>query len=340
MDSAAVQDDLATSAVAGLTGSRKSIDRVFSYSAPQMQYPDAMRRFMKSRWRVEIPETTSGAELFSRVIDDPGYQILAKETALLRTDRGVADFLQSTEVLVELGPGDGRKTVIMAQKSPKLVGYYGIERTQNFVDETNQRLREAGLPSGALLGSFTEDGWTGDLLRAINGDNARPTTVVAVGNTLGNFPSAQCAAILQQASGAFVGQGDKLLVGVDCTRDQDVLRMAYGNDITAVFFINSLLYLNQVMRADFDITKFNYITAWNQKTSGVDMFIVSEQDQTVQYDGGRIKLAKGEQILVGTSRKPCRDEILAQATSCGLKTDGVIENKGICLFPFYRGRER
>ena len=101
--------------------------------------------------------------------------------------------------------------------------------------------------------------------------------------------------------------GDCLLLGVDRVKDEDVLHAAYNDaqGITEQFNLNVLQVLNRQLQGDFDQQKFRHRAIYNADDRRIEMYLVSEQQQTVRLHGidEKLHLQKHEAILTEVSHK-------------------------------------
>lgn len=341
-------NELVTQAYAGLAEliKDKSIDRAFSYGAPPMLSCRGDFTACAAKRGIVLPEVVSGSDLFTRVINDPAYQVNQRETALLKT-AGMYGFFNKIVSVVEFGPGDGIKSNVLLSRLPKLKSYVGIDWSKSNLEAANGALKMI-LPNTEkkllLEDNFLDLDWVDRTRRFIGGKGA--VLFTALGNTLANYDAEQVRCFLTETMKVFAENSNrKMLLGFDCRIDDGGLNKAYGNDITALFFLNSLRYLNKLLDTDLKIENFDYDIEITRELYGknVKMYLIPRVDQSTQAVwGGRarlINLQKGQRILVGDSRKFSQDSVIDFVGSAGLKLapkPGILNDGGICLFPLVR----
>lgn len=140
------------------------------------------------------------------------------------------------------------------------------------------------------------------------------------GSSIGNFEPSQAKKFLQTVHHT-LGQGASLIIGVDCKKPVAVLEAAYNDaaGVTAAFNLNLLSHLNERLQADFVIDQFSHHARYNPELGCVQMFLTSEQQQTVQIAGHTIEFARGEELHTENSYKYAPQEFVALASSAGFE---------------------
>lgn len=332
-------NELASLAYNELIGPQKKINRSFSYGAPPIRCSESFLKCANG-YGVSVPRIVSGSELFTRVINDPLYQVNERETALLKQPK-LKSFLDDVRSVAEFGPGDGVKTAVLLSQIATLSAYMGIEWSKDNIVAAEQALQ--AVPIRFLLEeNFLEQGWIPRAQEFFS----KPGEVMfcIFGNTMANYEPERAQKLLLDCFNNFSNQTNtKVLMGFDCRTDNMDLQRSYGNPITAVFFLNALRYLNKVLSADFDPNNFDYEVDVTRETYGknVNMYLTSKIDQCFDVVVNGIKkdigFRKGERVFVGDSRKFSQDVVLDIAAKAELKISaktGVLDDRGICLFPF------
>ena len=151
-----------------------------------------------------------------------------------------------------------------------------------------------------------------------------PRAAFFPGSSIGNFEPAQALKLLQRVAG-YVGEGGKLLIGVDLKKDAGVLHAAYNDEqqVTAAFNLNMLQRINRELDADFDLQAFSHDAFYNAGESRVEMHLVSRNQQTVTVAGHAFDFGEGETIYTESSYKYDVEEFLSLATQAGFASDQV-----------------
>jgi len=134
----------------------------------------------------------------------------------------------------------------------------------------------------------------------------RGITIVSFGTTFGNFAPEAAVACLGSLHRNVLKPGETALFSLDSTQDTEMIQSAYGNNITAQFFLNGLNYACGLAGLKgLDPDAFSYEVRFNKETKFVEMDLVSQSQQilTGGSDVPRVVLESGESLRVGQSRK-------------------------------------
>jgi L-histidine N-alpha-methyltransferase len=149
------------------------------------------------------------------------------------------------------------------------------------------------------------------------------------GSTIGNLDPAQARRFLAQARGT-LGEGARMLVGVDLRKDEALLIPAYDDaaGVTAAFNLNILRRLNREAHADFDLRGFAHRAVWNDAEGRIEMHLVSLRPQAVHLNGHTIRFAPGETIHTENSYKHTPDGFRAIASAAGWRAERMWTDAG------------
>jgi dimethylhistidine N-methyltransferase len=144
------------------------------------------------------------------------------------------------------------------------------------------------------------------------------------GSSIGNFEPAQARELLQRVAD-YLGEGGKLLIGVDLKKDAGVLHAAYNDEqqVTAAFNLNLLQRINRELGADFDLQAFSHDAFYNASEGRVEMHLVSRSEQTVTVAGESFDFDEGETIHTESSYKYDVEEFLSLAERAGFVSEQV-----------------
>ncbi|MFW6051225.1 MAG: L-histidine N(alpha)-methyltransferase [Myxococcota bacterium] len=262
-----------------------------------------------------------GARLFDAICDTPEYYVTRTEQALL--ERVVDEVVAASEPtdLVELGSGAARKTRTL------LEGMLRRGRPVRYVplDVSEEMLRRS---AEALLRDYPDlevHGVVADYERHLDRlpDGGR-RLVAFLGSTLGNFPDADAVDFLRRVA-ENLGEGDRLLLGLDLVKAPEVLDAAYNDaqGITEAFNKNVLAVINDQLDADFDLGAFEHDARFVPERSQVEIRLRSVEAQRVRID--RLEMTvdfePGEAILTEISRKFTREGAEDTLARAGLGLD-------------------
>ena len=266
-----------------------------------------------------------GSELFARITRLPEYYPTRTEAAIFREHAAaMAAFIGRDAALVEFGSGNSEKTRVLLDAcrdaGAPLAAYVPQDISGPFLEGVAATLRQE-YPGLAVLPV------TGDFTRPIALPNLPPhaaTVGFFPGSTIGNFEPAAAAEVLRNFK-ATLGDGAKLLLGVDLIKDAASLEAAYDDaaGVTAAFNRNLLARLNRDAGCDFDAEAYAHESRWNPGKRRVEMHLVARSAQTVTVAGSTVEVAAGESIHTENSHKFDRATLAALADAGGFAVQQV-----------------
>lgn len=262
-----------------------------------------------------------GDELFIKIMHMPEYYLTDSEMEVFKTRAN--DIVQSFGIngrqleLIELGAGDGTKTVELLKKmqGTYTFTYIPVDISEHVLQVLCDRLADEvpGINAKPLQGDYFE------VLETIK-DTGAHKVILFLGSTIGNMsePGRFVASLVEK-----MHPGDKLLLGVDLKKDPDVILKAYNDKqgITRDFNMNLLQRINSELGGDFDINKFRHSPLYNEEAGQAESYIESmeEQDITITATGKTYHFDKGEFIHTEISRKFDDDAIEQIIKGTGLR---------------------
>jgi len=248
-----------------------------------------------------------GDALFVEIMKLPEYYLTRAEHDIFknRTDDlirllgfGSDDFLE----LIELGAGDGTKTVELLRA---LCGedypfeYCPVDFSQNALEllEADLKNKCPKLQINPLRGEYFE------VLKNFNGSHHRKV-VLFLGSNIGNLRDDRASVFLHELDQT-LNVGDRLLLGVDLIKSEEVVLPAYNDSkgVTREFNLNLLRRINRELEADFDLEGFEHRPEYDESTGIAASYLESTQKQNVRINGSVYSFEKGERILTEISRK-------------------------------------
>jgi len=261
----------------------------------------------------------AGCRLFYRITELAEYYLTRTELALLPlVATEAAARLAAPAVLVEYGASDETKAGFLLDQrragGAVFAAYVPIDVAAPALAALRARLARTrpGLAVYPVAGDF---------LRPV----ALPGAVAGLarlgffpGSTIGNLDPGQ-ARVFLAAVRAALGEGARLLVGVDLRKDPAILLPAYDDaeGVTAAFNRNLLVRLNREAGAAFDPDSFDHRAVWNAADGRIEMHLVSRRAQTVPVAGEPVHFAAGETIHTENSYKHTLAGFAALATAAG-----------------------
>lgn len=241
-----------------------------------------------------------GSGLFDRITDLPDYYPTRTEAKILRRCAAlIAERTPAGSVLVEFGSGSSIKTEILLDRLNDLAAYVAIDVSESALAEARLRLskRFPKLRVECIVGDFSTAGIPADLSGA-------PCLGFFPGSTIGNLEPRDAQALLRRFA-QVLGDGSRLIIGVDVIKDPSILVPAYDDSqgVTAALNLNLLARANRELGADFDLSAFRHAAIWNAELTRIEMRLISLRDQTVRVGGRAFHFTPGETIHTENSHK-------------------------------------
>jgi L-histidine N-alpha-methyltransferase len=128
-----------------------------------------------------------------------------------------------------------------------------------------------------------------------------------------------------------LGEGAKLVIGMDRIKDVDILVRAYDDPagVTAAFNLNLLHRINAELDADVPVDGFRHKAIWNDALSRIEMHLEAIRDLAFTVCGQRFAFRQGETIHTENSHKyGHRDSrILLRAAGWGVVAEWTDERE-------------
>lgn len=274
-----------------------------------------------------------GSRLFERIMRLPSYYPTRVEAALLR--RHAAALLGALAPggapveLLELGSGDGRKTLALCRAWLKA----GAELVYRPMDISAQALDQLGARVARQLPALGLDPLCGDYFQTWPIPSARRRQVALfLGSNLGNFADEEARRFLRRVR-AHLRRGDSLLLGLDLRKDPHTVLAAYDDPegVTAAFNLNLLHRLNRELGMDFDPGRFRHYASYCPLQGVARSFLVSQAHQTVRSAllQREFRFGPGEFIYTEQSQKYERAGVEAMATDTGFEVRAWFEDPAL-----------
>ena len=266
-----------------------------------------------------------GSKLFERITDLPEYYLTRTEMALFDVYLGdICGALGEGVCLVEYGSGSTRKVrKLLARLRP--AAYVPVDISGAHLEAEARRLHTdyPWLHVFPTCADFTLPFELPEPARDL------PRVGFFPGSSIGNFDAEGAARFLANV-GQNLGEGGRLLVGVDRKKPTAVLEAAYndGQGITAEFNLNVLRHINERLNADFDLTTFTHKARYQPELGCVQMFLTSMVAQTVHVGGVSVPFAAGESIHTENSFKYHPAEFTALSQRAGFTTEAWWTDEG------------
>jgi dimethylhistidine N-methyltransferase len=256
----------------------------------------ATPRAIPARWFYD----RRGSELFEAITDLPEYYPTRTETALLESvSPELAALSAKGAAVVEFGSGSSTKTPILL-RAIQPSAYVPIDISGDFLRESARVLSESfpGLPVYPVEADF---------LRPL----PLPAEVAGVpklgffpGSTIGNM-NAYHAVDLLRAMREWLGEGARLLIGMDRVKPEAILVPAYDDaqGVTAAFNLNLLERINRELGGTIPLADFRHRAIWNADAARIEMHLEAQRDVAFEVDGRAFAMKAGETIHTENSHK-------------------------------------
>ncbi|MDG2247105.1 MAG: L-histidine N(alpha)-methyltransferase [Flavobacteriales bacterium] len=254
-----------------------------------------------------------GDKLFVQIMHMPEYYLTDAEMEIFehQADKLATLLAPTTGTfdLIELGAGDGTKTVHLLKELQKHreFCYKPIDISSHALASLKDFL-QSELPD---LKVETQQGDYFEVLKGI-ADNGNPKAILFLGSNMGNMLDHNAKRFLSSLDNAMNAE-DKLLLGLDLKKKREVVLPAYNDaaGITKAFNLNLLTRINNELGGNFDVDSFEHAPEYNEEEGVAKSYIRSKVDQEVRIDslGESYYFEKGERIHMEISRK-YNEEIL------------------------------
>ncbi len=265
-----------------------------------------------------------GSELFRQITELEEYYLTGSEHEILSVSK--EDISQSLPRqsfnLIELGSGDGRKTVLLIDhfiKKQLDFEYITLDISPESVNGLTLSLERMFSPGLKVTGIIAEyfDGlkWLANKSRSKN-------LTLFLGSNIGNFDYQAARRFLRHLWDC-LNPDDQLLIGFDLKKEIGVLNRAYNDPggITREFNMNLLDRINRELGGEFDMDKFVYYSGYQVAMGAVESYLVSTERQEVFIrDLDRVfSFEAWEPIHTESSYKFAEHEIVCLAAETGFQ---------------------
>ncbi len=259
-----------------------------------------------------------GSDLFEQICDLEEYYPTRTEIGILRGNiDAITGALGARCLVVEYGSGSGRKTQILLEHLADPVAYVPIDISREALEASAQMLR-ARFPGLEVLPVCADYHNHFALPEARRAANRR--CVFFPGSTIGNFDPDASIDFLRRKRDV-VGNGGRVLIGVDLKKDRTTLEAAYDDreGVTAAFNLNLLRRLREELDIGIPEDAFRHSAPYNEERGRVEMHLVCERDFEVSVQDRRFVFRAGETIHTENSYKYELDEFREVAGKAGLR---------------------
>ncbi len=229
-----------------------------------------------------------GSEIFKEITELENYHPAVCEKKILHAYKEAISNIVSPDFfqLIELGSGDGTKTLILIEqllKNHLQFHYIPIDISsgaiKNLVSTLKAKYSETSLSVTGVIADYFQG------LEEYTGENHKRSFVLFLGSTIGNqdFPGAK--KFLRRLSRT-LKTGDFVMIGFDLFKHPKLLYYGYNDPqgIFEKFNMHLLDRINKKLGANFDAANYVQEGHYNWRTHAVESYIYSTRDQIVQIE--------------------------------------------------------
>ena len=267
-----------------------------------------------------------GSKLFQKITELPEYYPTRCEHEIFENHKQeIGDYLEHHKYnVVELGPGDARKTRLLLQ--------HFLERGLDFryvpIDISEAALVECVESLQSEFPGLEIHGLVSEYFNALNwlkNLNQRKSFVLFLGSNIGNFNAEKSRVFLHSLWNS-LNTNDYVLIGFDLKKDIDRLLRAYNDSagVTREFNLNLLRRVNRELGGNFDIRNFLHYASYNVFSGAMESYLVSKtrQDVMLQEIGQIFSFDPWEPIHTEYSYKYLESDITKLAEDTGFAPVG------------------
>ena len=270
------------------------VDRAFR--ADVLQGLSEAQKAIPARWLYD----DAGSQLFEDITQLPEYYPTRSEREILEA-RGAefADLIGPDRAVVEFGSGSSIKTPLLLNAIHP-AAYVPLDISGDFLRASSAELavKFPGLPVYPVEADFMRK-------VALPGEvTEMPKLGFFPGSTIGNMV-ARTAVDLLRTMRETLGEGSKLLIGMDLIKDRDVLIAAYDDaaGVTAEFNLNLIRRINRELDADIPVDALQHEARWNDEFARIEMHLVATRDLQFTVSEKSFSMREGESIHTENSHK-------------------------------------
>ncbi|KAF8928412.1 hypothetical protein BGZ47_001651 [Haplosporangium gracile] len=252
-----------------------------------------------------------GLQLFDQITYLQEYYLTQEEIEILERDADkIVDQIPDNSVVVELGAGSLRKTVLLLnalERKRKNIRYYALDL---MLDELTKSLKSLGqfanVKTAGLWGTYDQG-----LAFVSSFGSDVPKTLLWLGSSIGNLTREEAQDFIASYRKT-LNVGDNWIIGIDRRNDAQEITIAYNDPkgVTRDFVMNGLDHINVLLGQDFiDRQKFRYFAQYNVEIGRHEAYYQVKEAHELVYiapstgEEVRIALAQDELINVEYSYK-------------------------------------
>lgn len=270
-----------------------------------------------------------GDDIFIEIMKMPEYYLTDSEFEILSEQ--TSDIIDSLGIkgeyceLIELGAGDGTKTIELLKNINWGIKYIPIDISTNALNSLEEKLK-------LKLPELEVEGKQGKYFEVLNdlGNPQVKQIILFLGSNIGNMTRENAAQFISQLSSQMKSE-DKILLGVDLKKDPNIILPAYNDaeGITARFNLNVLRRINRELGANFDLDQFKHEPVYDQVNGMAKSYLKSlvKQEVFIEVINKTIYFDENELIHTEISVKYSRDDLNKLIDGSGLSVAKIFQDK-------------
>lgn len=257
-----------------------------------------------------------GSRLFDQICELEEYYLTRTERKIIVDNaEEMAEQIGTEVMLVEFGSGSSIKTKILLDTLQDPVAYVPLDISEDHLIKTANDLREKypHIEILPLVADFTKPFELPQSNRPVS-----HSAVFFPGSTIGNFLPEEATQMLKTIANV-LGPDGGMLIGIDLQKDITTIEAAYNDSkgVTDAFNLNVLHRVNRELGGNFNVDHFKHYAAYNADKGRVEIYVVSQCEQTVAIAGTQFEFAAGEKVFTEYSHKYTIDGFVALAQQAG-----------------------
>ncbi len=254
------------------------------------------QKAVPARWLYD----DAGSQLFEDITQLPEYYPTRAEAEILEArGREFAKLIGEDRAVVEFGSGSSVKTPLLLNAIDP-AAYVPLDIAGDFLRASASELsaKFPGLPVYPVEADFMRRVELPDQIADL------PKLGFFPGSTIGNMVAPSAVNLLRTMRET-LGEGAKLLIGMDLIKDEDVLIAAYDDaaGVTAQFNLNLAQRINGELKGDIPIEALHHEARWNDEHARIEMHLVAQRAIVFTVAGKSFAMGKGESIHTENSHK-------------------------------------
>lgn len=224
-----------------------------------------------------------GSELFTKITELPEYYLTKCEFEIMEKHKQqIADLVSGESFnLIELGPGDGRKTNILLKHFLEL----GLNFQYIPIDISEASMKDLIVSMNNRFSSLNTHGLVTEYFSGIkwlNENKKRRNLILFMGSNIGNFNASNARVFLKSLWNS-LNSNDYIMIGFDLKKDIDLMLNAYNDSqgITSLFNMNLLKRINKELDGNFDIEKFRHFSNYDVYSGAIESYLISTEKQSI-----------------------------------------------------------